>query len=248
MSERKNNNIISTLILSVTIIISVILLSNAFLNRHKNQWSINVKGMTEREFTSDMSIWKVNITDTYTTRSEGFTSVENQIRTVIRFLKDNGLTDDNIQTESFKYWDDYESIWDNNSSRYISRHIGYKVSQTLTVTCTNVDLIDKLSREITSLVKDGIMINSSEPEYYYTKLADLKLEMLNEAASDARNRAIEIAKSSNSKVGKLKQASSGVFQILGKYSNEDYSWGGTFNTNSKEKVATVTVTATYGLK
>ncbi len=72
--------------------------------------------------------------------------------------------------------------------------------------------------------------------------------MIAQATENARLRAEQIAKNSGSRLGKLKKAYLGVFQITGQYSDEDYTWGGVFNTSSKEKTATVTLTADFGIK
>lgn len=98
------------------------------------------------------------------------------------------------------------------------------------------------------LIEQDVTVRSYSPKYYYTQLADLKLEMLGEASADAHDRASKIAEESNGKVAKLKSAKMGVFQILGKYSDEDYSWGGTLNTSSKEKTASITVSSVFLLK
>ena len=65
------------------------------------------------------------------------------------------------------------------------------------------------------------------------------------ATKDARNRAETIASNSKSKLGTLKKATMGVFQITGRNSSDDYSWGGTYNTSSKLKTATITMRLTY---
>ncbi|MFC2709060.1 MAG: SIMPL domain-containing protein, partial [Porphyromonas asaccharolytica] len=71
---------------------------------------------------------------------------------------------------------------------------------------------------------------------------------LRQASEDALDRAEEIASGSRGKVGKLQNASMGVFQIVGKNAGEDYSWGGAFNTSSRQKTISVTVRATYALR
>ena len=98
-----------------------------------------------------------------------------------------------------------------------------------------------MSREITELIDFGIEFYSTNPNYYYTKLASLKIEMLAQATKDARLRADKIAENAGGKIGKLKQADMGIFQITAQNSSEEYSWGGTFNTSSKNKTANVTV-------
>jgi len=68
---------------------------------------------------------------------------------------------------------------------------------------------------------------------------------LAKASADARKRAEIIADNSKSSVAKVKKASMGVFQITGQNSNEDFSYGGAFNTASREKTASITIRMEY---
>jgi len=98
---------------------------------------------------------------------------------------------------------------------------------------------------VSELINSGVEFYSSAPNYYYTKLAELKIEMIAEATKDANIRAEKIAKNAGSEVGPLKNADMGVFQIVAQNSAEEYSWGGSFNTTSKRKTATITVKLQY---
>ena len=71
--------------------------------------------------------------------------------------------------------------------------------------------------------------------------------MISKATEDARLRAEKIAEFSGGKLGELESAKMGVFQITGQNSNENYSWGGTFNTSSKEKTASITMKLVYAV-
>lgn len=81
-----------------------------------------------------------------------------------------------------------------------------------------------------------MQLNSTPPRCYYTKIADLKIEMISKATEDARLRAERIAENSGESIGDLTSATMGVFQITGQNSGEDYSWSGAYNTQDKEKL------------
>jgi len=72
--------------------------------------------------------------------------------------------------------------------------------------------------------------------------------MILKATEDARIRAEKIAEFSGGKLGELASARMGVFQITGQNSNENYSWGGTYNTTSRKKTASITMKLTYTSK
>jgi len=97
-----------------------------------------------------------------------------------------------------------------------------------------------VSRASTELINSGIQFTSNAPSYYYTKLADLKIEMLSAATRDAKLRASKIAENAGSEIGRLRSARMGVLQITAKNS-ADYTWGGALDTTSKEKTITAVV-------
>lgn len=74
------------------------------------------------------------------------------------------------------------------------------------------------------------------------------MDLLSKASADAQNRAIAITKSVNSTLGKLKKADMGVFQITGKNSTEEYSYGGSYNTSERYKTASITIRMDYLLE
>ncbi len=94
---------------------------------------------------------------------------------------------------------------------------------------------------VTELINSGIELYSEAPRYYYTRLAELKIEMLTSASKDARNRAEKMAENAGGDIGSLRSADMGVCQITAPNSTEEYSWGGAFNTSSKRKTASITV-------
>ena len=97
------------------------------------------------------------------------------------------------------------------------------------------------------MIDSGVQIQSQSPYYFYSKLSDLKIDMIAEATEDAKLRASKIASSSGSLLGNLLNAKMGVFQIIATNSTENYSWGGTHNKTSKHKTATVTMKLSYDI-
>ena len=71
--------------------------------------------------------------------------------------------------------------------------------------------------------------------------------MISRATENARLRAERIAENSGSNLGELIDAKMGIFQITGQNSGEDYSWGGAYNTSSKEKTTSITMKLTYSV-
>ena len=142
----------------------------------------------------------------------------------------------------------FDNKMDENGRVIGSSFTGYTLTGTVTVHSREIEKVEKLSREVTNLLENGIEFSSTPPSYYYSKLNDLKIDLLAKAAEDAKLRAQTIAKNSDVNLGTLKTANMGVFQITGKNLNEDYSYGGAFNTSSKEKTASITLKVEYQMR
>ena len=125
---------------------------------------------------------------------------------------------------------------------------GYYLSQNITIESKLVEKIELLSRNITTLIDLGVEIQSNQPYYFYSKLEDLKIDLISEATENATLRAVKIAEKSNSDFGKVKKAQMGVFQIIAKNSTENYTWGGAHNKTSKKKTASVTMKLSFEIK
>ena len=94
----------------------------------------------------------------------------------------------------------------------------------------------------------GVGIEVMAPDYYYTKLDDVKMGLIETASADARTRAEKIARNAGAKLGRVASARMGVFQITGANTNEEFSAGGSFNTSSRQKKARITMRLEYRVR
>ncbi len=137
-------------------------------------------------------------------------------------LKAQGIKPDDIKTQSASITEEFEIVREdkvlpgtNVPLRTETRNsAGFRALQVVSVSSPNVPQIEKASREITSLLEQGVFVTSNAPKYYYTRLGELKLEMLAEAAKDARSRAENIQSSAgNTTIGPLVDSSMGIINI-----------------------------------
>jgi hypothetical protein len=124
---------------------------------------------------------------------------------------------------------------------------GYRVTQDVTVSSNVVDKIDQLSSEATELILQGVEFNSTAPEFFYTTLSELKVEMIGLAAKDAKMRADQIAQSTENEIGEVRSSRMGVIQINPVNSTEVSDYG-VNDTSSLEKVITAVVTVSYSIE
>jgi hypothetical protein len=108
-------------------------------------------------------------------------------------------------------------------------------------------MIDRLSREASELINQGIDFNSNPPEFLYTKIADLKVEMIGLASQDAKIRAEQMAKSTGNEVGEVRSSKMGVIQINAKNST-DVSDYGINDTSSLEKTIRAVVSMSFSIE
>lgn len=242
----KKEKIIIAIIFCMAII-GGLWIAGYYLNKAKGQpKTVSVVGGAERDFDSDLIVWDISFNVLNRDIKEGYAELKEMSKVVKKYLQDQGISDDEIDFHAVTNYKETEYQYNNetNTSRHI--FIGYRLTQSIRVESKDVDKIEKVQRQISELLDRGINVEDNGMSYYYTKLSDLKIEMLSEATENARNRAETIAKSAGSSLGKLKVANMGVFQITAPNSNdEDYSWGGTFNTSSKKKRASINMRLTY---
>jgi hypothetical protein len=116
----------------------------------------------------------------------------------------------------------------------------------LEIRSAEIDKLTEVSRKVTQLINQGILLESNEPEYLYTKLAELKVVMLADAARDGRERAAQIASSAGGKVGEMRSAEMGVLQVNAADANEISGYG-VNDTKSVEKDVLAVVHVTFAL-
>ena len=235
----KNNT--SAIVFAIAIIIAAFVLGNAVINRNRPQGTVNVTGLGEQNFTSDLIVWEGNFTRESKDLQSAYSSLEKDRSAVTQYLKSKGIPEDQLVFNAVSTNPLYQQNY-SDDGRYLGQTFtGYQLSQTLVIESKDVEKVEKISREITELLNQGITFYSQPPRYYYTQLESLKLEMVAKATEDGRIRAERIAENSKAKLGDLITANMGVFQITGQNSGEDYSWGGAFNTSSKNKTASITM-------
>lgn len=239
---------IPTIIVAAAIIVAVIIAGAAYKYRFHATETIVVTGLAEKEFTSDQIVWTGSFSRTGFDLKSAYASLKADEAEIKRYINSKGIPDSNLVFSSVDIQKNYSNDYDEGGRMKTAVFNGYTLMERITVDAKDITGVEKLSREITELLEKGIELNSSAPSYYYSKLNELKIDLLAKAATDAKLRAETIAKNSDSDLGNLKKANMGIFQITGKNSNEDYSYGGAFNTVAKEKKASITLRVEYQVK
>lgn len=232
---------LTALIIGIAAIAFAMLIGNAYRYKYKQTERISVTGAAETNFTADLIVWNATYSRNSSVLQDAFNELKTDEQKVRDYLSRQGLSDTEIVYSSVNIEKLYNSTYDENGRITGSVFAGYRLSQTVKVESKNISKVDKISREITGLIQQGIELTSSAPNYFYTQLGDLKIDLLAKASADGEKRAETIAENAGQHLGGLKKASMGVFQITGQNEDESYSYGGAFNTTSLKKTASITV-------
>jgi hypothetical protein len=238
---------LNALIFSAAIVIAAMTLAGTWRKTHETKETIKVTGLAEKDFTSDLVIWSGSYTRHSMTVKEAYAQLKSDADNIKRYLESKGVNPKEITVSSVWSNKEYKYQYDANGRQTNQTFDGYTLTQNVQIESKEVDKIESISREVTELLNMGIEFQSQEPRYYYTKLASLKLEMLADASKDAYNRAEKIAKNAGGGLGGLRNAQMGVFQITGQNSDEEYSYGGAYNTSSKNKKASITAKLEFAI-
>lgn len=242
------NNLWKYIIIATALVLSAVVLSTAYTQRYRTaSGTITVTGLGETEFTSDLIIVNGYITVENYNAAEGYREMDNDRTKVTNFIKSHGIAEESISYAMLTHHEQYSSVY--QEGNYIGQTFdGYMLKQEFTIESKDIDAVESVARELTSLLADGINISVDDPMYFYSDLNALKLDLIASAAADARSRAELIASNSGATLGNLNWSSAGVFQITAATGDEEFLAGGAFNLSSREKKARVTVRAEYKIK
>ncbi len=239
---------IKTTIIAFASLVGVLILSAAYKYKYKANETITVTGLAERDFVSDQIVWAGNYSRKTMELRTAYAQLKKDEQTIREYLTGKGVKESELVFSSVSIEKEFNTRYDSEGRTLGTEFTGYNLKQSVTVDSRDIEKVEKISREVTELIESGIEFNSSNPSYFYTKLSELKIDLLAKASADAQERAQTIAKNSGSDLGKIKKAAMGVFQITGQNSNEDYSFGGVFNTSSKNKTASITIRIDYAVE
>jgi hypothetical protein len=235
----------NSIIFGIAIIVSSIFLGKAYTDRTKIDGEIRVTGLGKADFSSDLIVWEGRFGAQNIDLKQAYLTLKKNKSTINQYLSEKGINTEQLIYSAVNTNQKNKRIYSSDGRYMGEEFVGYELTQSVQIESKEVDKIEKVSREVTELLNQGVQFYSESPRYYYTKLADLKIEMISKATEDARIRAEKISEFSGGQLGDLESAKMGIFQITGQNSKEDYSWGGTFNTSSREKTASITMKLVY---
>lgn len=233
-------------------VICVSIFAYAYLAVKHEPKTLEVKGSAKKTIVSDTIAWECQISARDPNLTQAYDKIKADADRVSDFLRKNGIADKEVTAAAINTNKIYQRevippppgaekttpqqiVQSNKIETYV-------LTQTIRIESRDMQKVPAVSRGVTSLIKDGVEIESRSPQYLYSKLSDLKIDMLAEATKDATSRATQIVTNANGGLGKLVEAKMGVMQINPKGVNEVSDTGNNDVTSlEKEILAVVTV-------
>lgn len=241
---RNSQIIILGICIAVATIFSSIILSRGFLEVMQfTGQQISVTGSAQMNIKSDYIVWSGSYFRREVDLVTAYKKLQEDLDRVRAYLILKGVNEIEIIVSPIATTIIYKKNEKGNDTNDIQ---GYMLSQSVEIKSSEIEKITQISRESTGLINDGVEFSSAAPEYTYTKLDGLKIEMLAKATENAKLRAVNMVKATGNKIGFMRSARMGVFQITPVNSTEVSSWG-INDTSSLEKKVTAVVTVSFGI-
>jgi hypothetical protein len=216
----------SAWILGVSLVIGLsslgYLLGKAALDYKQLERTVKVKGLSEREYRADIVLWPIEFTSAGNDLSQLYDVVEKNSAKIQAFLIERGINADEISASS-------PVITDKSAQQYgngVRAEFRYLAQQKLTVYSEQIDRVRGMMGQLSELGKQGIVFGGSgyqaQPQYLFTRLNQVKPDMIEEATRNARAVAKKFASDSQSQLGKIRRASQGQFSISSRDRNNPH--------------------------
>ncbi len=219
------------LVIGISAIAATVILANTV-----SKDVITVTGSYSQTVTSDKGTYEFEVVARGKSRADAYAILKKQKPLVIKYLKSQGFEDKQIEEKYINGYNLYRYTVNGSSTDDV---IGFNATQKYSVNSDDVEKIKKVSTDINTLTEQGVDISGYEPSYFYSKLSDLKIQMLEKASKDAKQRAKAMLKATHNRVGKIQSLQMGVFQITPEDSNNVSDMGISDTSSIKKKVTSV---------
>mgnify|MGYP001953943849 CR=1 FL=1 len=229
------------LFIGVSLIISAIIFGSYFYQAQSPGQTINVTGAASQDFEADTVKWTLNLEeDVYGENlAEGYAKLATIREKIFALLESKGVGRESVTLKPPQVYKEYDYT---NNARIFR---GYHFQQTIYVITDQVDAVEEVAFNPVKLLAGGTI--NSNLEYFYSRIDELKKELIGEATKNARERAEKMVEQTDVKVGKIVSVRSGVFQITEPNSTRVEAYG-IHDTSTRQQQIRVTANVTFRLK
>ena len=204
---------------------------------------ITVKGYAEEKVVSDAGTWRATLTVRAADLPSAYRRLEADTARVQALVQSVAGPEAAVSVAPVSARPQFEL---GPGGAQTGRILGYELDRNFELSSGDVGLIGRVAAQASSLISEGVGINSWPPQYFYEDLNAVKVRLIGAATRDAQQRAEQFAAGSGVTVGPLRSASQGVFQITRPNSTDTADYG-SYDTSTVEKVVKAVVTVEYAV-
>ncbi|MFM7717050.1 MAG: SIMPL domain-containing protein, partial [Microcystis sp.] len=169
--------------LSIALVLSSWIAARSFLAVKRASDVFVVTGSAKRAITSDYLLWRLSVSSQQPTAQDAYRDLIRQTERIRAYLKEKQVPDDAITTNAIETMPIPEVTTNGQETGQI---LAYRLTQRFEIRAGDVARYTELSRQVTELIEEGINLVSEPPQYLYTQLDQLRVEMVAAATKDAR--------------------------------------------------------------
>ena len=231
-------------LLALSLVISTYLVTDVMRDIRMSHQIIKVRGYAETQVESDLAIWSITVKARNRNMAEAYAVLAAHREKVLDFLKKNGVEAQEVNDFSVHVSERKKRTEKGYATNEIE---AFELSRKIEIKSRDVQNISKVSTAVAALLGEGIDLQAGMPSYYYTRVNELKSQLLVEATKDARERARTLAEGSGVKLGPLRAARQGVFSVRSADSSS-ISEESSDDVSSISKKVTAVVTVDYAMQ
>ncbi len=254
MFNKKIALLVSSVILSAGIFGAGYSVGKALYLAKSSSRTVTVKGLTERNVTSDLGIWEIDYREIGNNLTDLNQRLVRDQQAVTAFLKQHGFSDQEISVQPIKVDDKLANAYQTNTATANDQR--YILTGGVRIRSEHVGLIAETNQAMGALLQQGISLAfdvnnvSPNPSYYFTQLDTIRPSMMADATRSARSVAEQFAKDSGTELGNIQTANQGIFEIMSRDSSTmNPDWNSTQNAfGSIDKKVRLVTTLVYRLR
>jgi len=232
---------IGLIAIAAALVIGVLIAQSSIMETKRTRDTISVTGSAKKPINADLATWHLAVSAESREATRAAQLLGPQVEQVRAFLRRGGLDDEQIELPPFN-----TEAYERRLSKKRSIRI-VEVTQPIDITSRDLDLVETLGRDVGSLARNGVNVLPQQIQYISTRLAQARIEALDAATANARERADTIVSGLGAKLGRLRHADLGVYQVTPRFSTEVSDYG-INDTSSREKDVTAVVSVTFEVK
>lgn len=188
-----------------------------FYQGRRGERYVTVKGLVERNVKANLAVWRLNFSATGADIATVSAASGHEQNLVRAFIAKAGFTDKEVGRLPTRVTDRFANPY---APSNISPRRRYVITGGFEIRTSRVELVRKASQTTGDLIREGVVLGGNEfqgganPAYLFTRLNEIRPAMLAQATRSARAVAEQFAADSHSRLGQIRRASQGVFQIL----------------------------------